>query len=109
MLADYILPSAVNDIEDIIAYFRSRKALQAGRRFLTSLEASIQQVAEMPEIGATWESPYPELAGVRTWKVKSFESYVIYYRPLQRRLEIMRVLHGSRDAMPLLLNVISTN
>ena len=36
-------------------------------------------------------------AGVRLWRVRGFESYLIFYRPLPDGVQIERVIHASQD------------
>lgn len=31
------------------------------------------------------------------WQVRGFENYVIFYRPIEHGIEIVRVLHAARD------------
>jgi len=46
-----------------------------------------------------------ELSGVRSWTVTGFENYLIFYRPVEGGIEILRVVHGARD----LENLFGTN
>jgi len=39
----------------------------------------------------------PEFTGVRMWRVKGFRRYLIFYRPIEDGIEIVRVIHSSRD------------
>ena len=65
-----------------------------------SLTASVPLVAlplaENPRIGRSREELAPELRSF------SFLNYVIFYRPIDAGVEIVRVLHGSRDIEGLL-------
>ena len=38
-----------------------------------------------------------ELAGIRKWPVKDFESFLVFYLPHHRGVTIVRVLHGHQD------------
>jgi toxin ParE1/3/4 len=49
----------------------------------------------MPELGRLREELSPRL---RSFPVGR---YVIFYRPMENRIEIARVLHGARDLPPL--------
>ena len=51
-------------------------------------------LAEMPESGRQREKLAPEL---RSFAVGN---YVIFYRPIENGVEIVRVLHGARDLPP---------
>lgn len=39
----------------------------------------------------------PELAGIRKWPVKDFESFLIFYLPHDRGVTIVRVLYARQD------------
>ena len=60
-------------------------------RWLEQIEAQCQQLAEMPEMGRL----RPELPG----SPRSFPvgRYIIFYCPINDGIEVVRVLHGSRD------------
>jgi toxin ParE1/3/4 len=35
--------------------------------------------------------------GIRLWRIRGFERYLIFYRPIPDGIEVIRVLHGARD------------
>jgi len=35
---------------------------------------------------------------MRVFPVKSFENYLVFYRPIRDGIEVVRVIHGARDA-----------
>jgi toxin ParE1/3/4 len=39
----------------------------------------------------------PEFESVRVWHVRGFRNYLIFYRPIDNGVEVVRVLHGARD------------
>ena len=39
----------------------------------------------------------PEAAGLRMWSIRGFENRVIFYRPTSDGIDVVRVLHASRD------------
>jgi toxin ParE1/3/4 len=90
-------PQALVDIEEI-AVFLGRHSVEAANRFVHRTELAIQTLAQFPEIGHKWSSKKEQLAGVRFWKPKGFKRYVIFYRPGPEHIDVLRVLHGSRDA-----------
>ena len=53
-------------------------------------------LAENPRIGRSREELAPELRSF------PFQDYVIFYRPIDNGVEIVRVLRGSRDIESLL-------
>jgi toxin ParE1/3/4 len=44
----------------------------------------------------------PELESLRVFRVSGFEKMLVLYRPLSEGVEILRVIHGSRNLLALL-------
>lgn len=89
-------PQALVDIEEIAVYL-GRNNAEAAYRFLRRTEQAIETLAQFPEIGHKWSSKNAQLVGIRFWKPKGFKRHVIFYRPGNDHIEVLRVLHGSRD------------
>ena len=53
-------------------------------------------------IGASLILRHPDLAGMRKWRVKDFDNFLIFYLPRPDGVSIVRVLHGARDWWSLL-------
>jgi plasmid stabilization system protein ParE len=67
-----------------------RQALGLGDAFSAAFEQLLARVEAMPELYAV------TFRGVRPAKLRRFP-YVMYYRLLADRIEVLGVLHGSRD------------
>ena len=89
-------PEAEQDLAEIAEYLAERSCRTA-LRFLDAAEAAFGRLAEMPELGAVFESVNPVLSNLRVWSIHGFQSYLIFYRPSERGIEVVRVLHGARD------------
>ena len=100
----HVLPAADRDLEDQAAYLAQEASLQIALRFYDDAGATFEKLARMPGIGQQRESANPRLAGLRVWRVESFENHLIFYRPTDKGLEIVRVLHGARDIDSILAN-----
>nr|WP_298522300.1 type II toxin-antitoxin system RelE/ParE family toxin [uncultured Halomonas sp.] len=85
-----ISPEAEQDLLDIWLYIAEDSPVNADR-FLDRLEGKALKLAEFTEIGID----RPELAP----DLKNFpvDRYVLYYRATPGGIELVRVLHGSRD------------
>ena len=82
------------DLQSIYRYIR-RDDEAVARRFLEAAYASFEFLADNPMIGRA--RPEFDHQGLRSWRVQGFRSHLIFYRPLEGRIQIWRVLHGSRD------------
>jgi toxin ParE1/3/4 len=88
--------AALRDLNEQ-AKFIQRDSPDAAIRFLRAAEEAFDRLAAMPELGERQEFGRERLAGLRAWQVRGFENYLIFYRPIQRGIEIVRVLHAARD------------
>jgi toxin ParE1/3/4 len=95
-------PQAIRDLADIAVYLAEERSDDLAFRFLDAAEASFKQLTAMPAMGVARKYRDPELEGVRMWRIAGFDSYLIFYRPTERGVEIIRVIHGSRDIEDLL-------
>jgi toxin ParE1/3/4 len=48
-------------------------------------------------MGEPRESANPRLASLRVWPIVGFPNHLIFYRPIDGGIEVIRVLHGARD------------
>jgi plasmid stabilization system protein ParE len=51
----------------------------------------------MPHIGAPFKVREGKYAGVRLWRVREFETYLIAYRPVRDGVRIERLIHAKQD------------
>lgn len=87
-------PQAERDLDSIGDYAAERSdSLDTAYRVLDAIEETIQFVAKHPNAGQA----RPDLDGtVCHFPVKAY-NYVVFYRPSPGGIELVRVLHGSRD------------
>jgi toxin ParE1/3/4 len=69
----------------------------AAARFMEAVDETVQSLVEMPGAGRPWEFNHPALAGMRSRLVQDFANYLVFYRPTDAGIEVLRVLHGARD------------
>jgi toxin ParE1/3/4 len=74
----------------------------AAIRFLQAAEASCKELTAMPELGQRQQFRRESLTDLRAWQVRGFENFVIYYRPIEDGIEVVRVLHAARDIAAIL-------
>lgn len=71
--------------------------LDAALRYLDAAEATFRTLAEQPLLGSRCEFEHPRARDLLRWRVRGFESYLIFYRAIKGGVEIVRVIHGARD------------
>lgn len=87
---------------DEIANYIARDNVPAGHRFYFAFWDTADLLASLPGIGKRRRLRDPALAEIRSWSVKGYENYLIFYRPTDAGIEVLRVLHGARDLGSLL-------
>ena len=90
-------PTARRDLVERFVYLAENAGLNTADRFLECAEASFNDLARQPLIGAPLKLTHPDLAGMRKWRVKEFDSHLIFYLPRDDGVSIVRVLHAAQD------------
>jgi toxin ParE1/3/4 len=65
--------------------------------FLEAAAATFEQLRQMPQIGRVTRLVVLRLGEVRQWRLKGLKDYLVFYRVEDDLIEILRVLHGTRD------------
>jgi toxin ParE1/3/4 len=89
-------PQAERDIEECFVFI-AEDNLDTGVYFLAAIEDSLEQIAKFPLIGKQRGFADKQFQNVRMWRVKGFESYLIFYAVTENQIEMIRLLHSSRD------------
>jgi toxin ParE1/3/4 len=92
-----VLPAADRDIDVQAEYLMREASLETALRFYDATAATFDKLARMPGMGERRESSNPRLAGLRVWRIDGFPNHLLFYRPIEGGIEIIRVLHGARD------------
>jgi toxin ParE1/3/4 len=74
----------------------------AAERLLDAVEDAVQLLLENPGAGRARRFRAPSARDIRSWGVRGFENYLIFYRTDGRDIEIVRFIHGARDIPRLL-------
>src|SRR5215470_2043293 len=92
-MSGYLLTApARTDVLEIWEYIADEDGVDRADHVATELEAAMRRLAEMPGMGHSRDDLGDE--SLRAWPVWSF---LIIYRPETQPLQVIRVLHGSRD------------
>ena len=87
--------------KDLVAIYRhhAREAgVRTADRFLASAEATFLRLAAMPGLGKQFDLEDIPIDELRFLPLGSrFKKYLVFYRPVEGRVEIVRILHGARD------------
>jgi toxin ParE1/3/4 len=89
-------PGVDDDIYELAAYLLDHSE-DAARRFVDAVQQTLKSLAASPGIGSPKQFNDPALTGVRSWWVTGFPNHLIYYFPLNDGIDVLAVMHGSRD------------
>ncbi len=92
-----VLPSADRDLDGLAGYLMQEANLEMALRFYDAAAATFEKLARMPGMGERRESANPRLDGLRVWRIDGFPNHLIFYRPTDGGIDVVRVLHGARD------------
>lgn len=91
-----IRPCADTEI-DALADYIACDSPDAAMRFLDAVQKSFDLIGEQPGIGTQRYAHLPMLEGLRMLPVSDFEKHLVFYIERPSYIDILRVLHGSRD------------
>ena len=89
-------PEAREDLDEIHAYI-SEANPDAADRVLEAALATFAGLARMPGMGRPRMFKSSALSDLRSFRVDGYRNYLIFYRPANMGIEIVRVLQGARD------------
>lgn len=103
MTAVYVVrPKADSDLDDQAYYYATKAGPELGHRFLLAAHETFSLLATQPHMGWQARLKNPVLASLRVFRVAGFEKMLVLYRPGPHGVEILRVIHGSRNVAALL-------
>lgn len=82
---------ASRDIESIIDYVADNTSLDAADKLLRKINQKCSTLANFPNMGRSRDEL---LSTLRSFPV---DNYLIFYRPIEEGIEILRVVSGYRD------------
>lgn len=87
-----------DDLAQQVDWYRDQANPEAALRFVDAVEATLNALLAQPEIGRARFRNWPELAGIRSFRVaKPFHRFLIFYRADDSTLFAERLIYGGRD------------
>lgn len=103
MSGSYVIRSkADRDLDDQAYYFATEASPEVGHRFLLAAHETFGLLAANPKMGWHARLKHPELTALRVFRITGFERILVFYRPHADVVEILRVVHASRNLRILL-------
>jgi toxin ParE1/3/4 len=92
----FLRPLASEDIDAIAARI-ARDNLAAALSFYEQVETTLKLLKVWPNCGALRTTTNPALSGLRSYPIPGFRSYLLFYLPVKRGIDVIRVIHGARN------------
>jgi toxin ParE1/3/4 len=90
--------SAKRDLIAQWVWYAENASIEVADRFLRAVDHTLNLLARQPESGSKFFVHKPELEGMRKFPVSGgFEKILLFYFPLPNGVDLVRVIHGSRD------------
>jgi len=97
-----IRPKADRDLDEQAYYLATEATPEVGHRFLLAAHETFGLLAANPIMGWHSRLKHPELSALRVFRITGFEKTLVFYLPHPRGVEILRVVHASRNLRALL-------
>jgi toxin ParE1/3/4 len=90
--------ASIADLLQMHDYLQEQATSALADRFLMAVERTLEQIRRYPAAGSFFRPRLASLSGLRWWPIPEFPRYLIYYRVESDVIDVVRVLHGGRDA-----------
>jgi plasmid stabilization system protein ParE len=98
-----VRPQAEADIDAAAGFYAGEEDVELGLRFYDAVERTLEALVQQPNLGSVQAWVADRLRGCRRWPVaRPFGVHQIFYLAHASGIEVVRLLHGSRD-LPRLL------
>ena len=95
--------AALRDLVAQWVWYAENGGIPIADRFLNAANATLELLAAHPESGRLFVSRKQGLRGIRQMPISDgFEKNLLFYFPLPDGVDLVRVIHGSRDLERLL-------
>ena len=94
-------PQSEEDAYETYRYI-ALDSVDAAEAYFDALFDTFDKLLEHPKMGVVVEGAKGELHGLRGMPVSSkFRKHLVFYLPTEKNIHIVRILHNSRDIVPL--------
>jgi toxin ParE1/3/4 len=92
-----IRPRARLDLLEQFVYLAEKENVELAECFMAAVDATFKGIAAHPLAGVRYISGIGQLRGTRRLPVREFENYLVFYMPGSNGIDIVGVLHETRD------------
>ena len=91
-----------DDFAELVSIFSREDSPDLASRFEQSTYSLVEQLQQHPEMGRLRKDLTPE--GIRSFRVRGFERYLLFYQIRGEDLILLRLLYGGMDLHSLFLS-----
>ena len=92
--ADYFWEDLIRQMD----WYRDQAGPEIAERFVDAVEATLNVLVRLPDLGRARFQKWPELVGIRSFRIhKPFNRFLIFYRHDDSTLFAERLICGGRD------------
>jgi len=88
---------AGQDLDEQAYNYTTEASAELGHRFLVAAHDIFALLATQPKMGWQPQLRHQKLKQLRVFRVRGFERMLVLYLPMTDGVEILRVIHGSRN------------
>jgi toxin ParE1/3/4 len=92
VLSEYVGPEL-----DAIWEYIAVDNMDAADRFVEAAYNTFQALARMPGLGRKRAFSQARLGELRSFRIREFANYLIFYCPISDGIEVFHILHGAQD------------
>ena len=96
-MAKFVLSEDVEPELSAIWEYIAFDNLDAADRFLEAAYSTFQELARIPGMGRVRRFSSLRLRDLRSFRIKDFDNYLVFYIPIVDGIEVFHVWHGARD------------
>ncbi len=90
--------AAKRDMVQQWVWYAETAGVEVADRFLEAANSTMELLAAQPESGKLFQARKRSLQGMRWFPISDgFENILLFYFPLEDGVDVVRVVHGSRD------------
>ena len=80
-----------------LSFYLAENDEDIAQKFLNACDNTFKFLAKNRFIGSVKDFKNTNLSEIRMWRIKGFEKYLIFYKPLDNGVKILHVLHSVTD------------
>jgi toxin ParE1/3/4 len=88
---------AVADILEQADWYEAQADRKLAKRWEQAVTSTLLRISQKPDAGSLCTLKADELHGTRRVPVAGFSKHLIFYKPHESEILVLRVIHGARD------------